>query len=95
MKNAYDVLKRPMMTEKNTYHMEDNIYVFEVDRQANKLDIRAAVEKYFRVKVASVKTAVGRGKSRRTKFGMTSVKYYKKAFVKLAEGEKIALFEGA
>ena len=92
---ATDVLKRPMMSEKNAFHSEENTYVFEVDRKATKLQIRDAVETCFRVKVETVRTAIGRGRSKRTRYGQTKVKYYKKAFVKLKAGEKIALFEGA
>ena len=92
---AHQILKRPMMTEKNTFMMEKDIYVFEVDRKANKKEIQQAVETCFRVKVAAVRTAVGRGKRRRNKYGYSKVKYIKKAFVKLAKGEKITLFEGA
>lgn len=83
------------MTEKNSLMAENNVYVFEVDKKATKPEIKKAVEKAFRVKVASVKTAVCRGRASRNKFGYGKVPYWKKAMVKLAPGEKISLFEGA
>lgn len=88
-------LKKPLVTEKNSLMAEQGVYVFEVDKAASKTDIKASVEKYFRVKVDSVRTSVCRGRARRTKLGVGRVKYWKKAMVKLKEGEKISLFEGA
>lgn len=88
------VIKKPLLTEKNTSHADLNIFAFEVDRKATKTDIKAEVEKRFRVKVSEVRTAVCRGRARRTKLGLSKVKYWKKALVKLAPGEKITLFEG-
>lgn len=89
------VIKKPLVTEKNSIMNAMDVYVFEVDKKATKTDIKKAVEKSFDVKVSSVNTSVCRGRSKRNKFGMTKVKYWKKAMVKLAAGEKIALFEGA
>lgn len=89
------IIKAPLITEKNSYHNAAGVYVFEVDLSADKTEIRSAVEKNFGVKVADVRTAVCRSHGKQTKFGMTKVPYWKKAFVKLQEGEKIALFEGA
>ncbi|MCB0363869.1 MAG: 50S ribosomal protein L23 [Bdellovibrionaceae bacterium] len=91
----YYVIKRPLITEKNSALNEAGIYVFEVDREANKNQIKDAVEKFFRVKVDSVRTAVCRGRARRNRLGQGRVQYWKKAMVKLAPGEKITLFEGA
>jgi len=91
----YYTIKKPLVTEKNSMQAENGVYVFEVDRQADKKTIKAAIEKYFRVKVASVRTSICRGRARRTKLGESKVKYWKKAMVKLAPGEKIKLFEGA
>lgn len=88
------VIKAPLVTEKNTYHNAAGIYIFEVDMKASKTEIKAAVEKNFKVKVTAVRTSVCRGHSKQSKFGLTKVPYWKKAFVKLSEGEKIALFEG-
>ncbi|XGC80092.1 50S ribosomal protein L23 [Bdellovibrio bacteriovorus] len=88
------VIKAPLITEKNTYHNAAGVYVFEVDLKSTKTDIKTAVEKNFKVKVENVRTSVCRGHSKYTKFGLTKVPYWKKAYVKLVEGEKIALFEG-
>ncbi|MDE0118584.1 MAG: 50S ribosomal protein L23 [Bdellovibrionales bacterium] len=88
------LIKRPLLTEKNNVLASKNIYVFKVDRSANKAEIKQYVEKYFDVKVRSVKTAICRGRSRRTKIGYGRVKYWKKAIVRLAPGETVNLFEG-
>jgi large subunit ribosomal protein L23 len=88
------VIKRPLVTEKNTYHNAAGVYVFEVNLDSDKPEIRAAVEKVFKVKVESVKTSVCRGHAKTTKFGLGKIPKWKKAYVKLAAGEKIALFEG-
>jgi len=88
------IIKKPLITEKNTYHNAAGVYVFEVDMKASKTDVKTAIESGFNVKVDSVRTAVCRGHSKQTRFGLTKVPYWKKAFVKLSEGEKIALFEG-
>ncbi len=92
MKN---IIKTPLVTEKNTIHNAAGVYVFEVDQKADKNEIRKAVEKNFSVKVDKIRTAVCRGHSKQTRFGMTTAPRWKKAFVKLKDGEKIALFEGA
>ena len=89
------VIKRPLITEKNSTLAEKGVYVFEVDKQATKLEIKNAVEKFFRVKVSSVNTAMCRGRGKRTKFGVGKPDSWKKAMVRLGKGEKISLFEGA
>ena len=91
------IIRRPLVSEKNSQLSEQGVYVFEVDQRATKPEIRNAIEKTFRVKVRSVKTAVcrGRASSRRMKAGSRSIEYWKKAMVRLAAGDKIALFEGA
>lgn len=91
----HHAIKRPLVTEKNSVLAEQGIYVFEVDKKATKTDIKKAVEKYFHVKVASVNTAVCRGRAKRTKFGVGQPLTWKKAMVRLNPGEKISLFEGA
>lgn len=88
------IVKRPLLTEKNNLLASKNIYVFQVDRLANKKQIKQNVEKYFEVKVQSVKTAICRGRARRTRLGYGRVKYWKKAIVRLHPGETINLFEG-
>jgi len=90
-----NVLKAPLVTEKNTYHSAIGVYVFDVNMKSDKLEIKKAVETKFGVKVISVRTAIARGRAKTTKFGAGKVPYWKKAYIKLAVGEKIALFEGA
>lgn len=84
----------PLVTEKNTIHNAAGVYVFEVGMKATKSQIKTEVEKNFSVKVAAVRTTVCRGRAKTTKYGRTQVPYWKKAFVQLKEGEKIALFDG-
>ena len=91
----YYVIKRPLVTEKNSIMAERGVYAFEVDKKASKDEIKKAVEKYFRVKVSKVRTAVCRGRAKRTKTGVGLTPSWKKALVQLAKGEKISLFEGA
>ena len=88
------VVRRPLLTEKNNLLASQNTYVFKVARSADKTSIKEHVEKYFNVKVMSVNTSVCRGRARRTKKGYGRVKYWKKAVVRLVQGEKINLFEG-
>jgi len=89
------VIKRPLVTEKNSILAENGVYVFEVDKKATKTEIKKAVEKFFRVRVSSVNTAMCRGRGKRTKFGVSKPETWKKAMVRLVKGEKIGLFEGA
>jgi len=92
--HTYDVLRRPLVTEKSTVLAERNKYCFEVARDANKAQIKEAVEKAFKVKVASVNVMTVPGKMRRAgrQRGMTAP--WKKALVTVEEGNKIELFEG-
>jgi len=92
-----DVLVRPVLTEKVNIQMEKSgRYTFQVDKNANKLEIKKAVEEFYGVKVADVNTVVvpGKNKTRYTKAGfLKGVKpAYKKAIVTLAEGDTIDLF---
>ena len=94
MANARDILIRPLVTEKSTALMQEGKYTFVVAKGANKIEIGAAVEEIFKVKVASVNTVRVLGKIKR--MGRTQGKRpdYKKAIVKLAPGESIEFFEG-
>ncbi|EGO65349.1 50S ribosomal protein L23 [Acetonema longum] len=94
MENPRDVLIRPLVTEKTTAMMQDNKYTFVVPLKANKVEIRQAVEQVFKVKVLNVNTIRVMGKTKR--MGRTQGKRsdYKKAIVKLAEGQRIEFFEG-
>jgi large subunit ribosomal protein L23 len=94
--NHTQILKRPLLTEKsNTMKADKNIVCFEVDRHANKIQIKAAVEKMFGVKVEAVTTSVVHGKRRRYGRSVGLKSDWKKAYVKVREGEKkIEFFEG-
>ncbi len=95
MPHLYDVLHRPVMTERNTDLMQQGRYTFEVATDANKIQIKAAVETAFNVTVLSVNTMmVHRKRTReRTRFrGYTPA--WKKAIVTLAPGDRIEVFEG-
>jgi large subunit ribosomal protein L23 len=88
-------IKRPILTEKTSALAENGIYAFEVDTDSTKLEIKTAVEKFFRVRVVSVNTAICRKRKKATRTTRGSIRYWKRALVKLAPGEKISVFEGA
>jgi len=92
-----DVIRRPLITEKSTVQRESgNTLALEVDVRANKIQIRRAVEAQFKVKVADVRVANVHGKLRRQGRFEGHRPDWKKAFVRLAPGEKtIDFFEGA
>jgi len=94
MMETYEVLRRPIVTEKTTMQIEQGIYTFEVDRRANKLQVKEAVEKVFGVEVVSVNIINMPGKPRRWGRHVGRTPSWKKAIVKLAEGQRIELFEG-
>lgn len=91
-----DVIRRPLITEKSTLQRDEtNTVAFEVDRKANKIDVKRAVEAQFKVKVAEVRIAAMHGKVRRQGRFEGRRPDWKKAYVRLAEGEKtIEFFEG-
>ncbi|MCZ7685783.1 MAG: 50S ribosomal protein L23 [Sandaracinaceae bacterium] len=91
------IIKRPLiLTEKGQQLREtDNKYLFEVDRRANKQQIREAVEKLFEVSVTDVNTMIVRGRIRRMGRGYAKTKNWKKAIVQVADGESIDFFEEA
>ena len=93
-KTAYDVVIRPIITEKTSVMMQENKYTFQVPLDANKVEIRQAVEAIFGVKVLSVNTIRVLGKTKRMGRYVGKRSDYKKAIVKLAEGNAIPLFEG-
>ncbi|HIE42131.1 MAG: 50S ribosomal protein L23 [Nitrospinaceae bacterium] len=93
--DIYKVIVKPLVTEKGTEMLASGNWVmFKVSTEANKIQIREAVQKIFSVKVLHVNTQVMRGKSRR--FGKTvgQLKSWKKAMVQLKEGDKIEIFDG-
>lgn len=96
MKTAYDIIKRPVITEKSMEAVGDKKYVFEVALDANKVEIRKAIEKIFGVKVLSVNTIRVAGKNVRGRTGRSGRKpERKKAIIRLTEDSKtIELFEG-
>ncbi len=91
-----DVIKRPLyLTEKGAKLREDeNKYTFEVELDANKVQIKTAVETLFKVSVDDVHTLIMRGHMRRMGRGFAKTRNWKKAIVTLREGETIDFFEG-
>ncbi len=92
--HLYEVLRRPLITEKNTKLQEQNKYAFEVAEKANKPQIKQAVEKAFKVKVTTVNVIKVPGKMRRVGKLPTQTPSWKKAIVTLQPGDKIEFFEG-
>ena len=92
--NKFDVLIRPIITEKTTLLMQENKYTFQVPLNANKVEIRKAVESIFNVKVEKVATIRVLGKTKRMGRTMGKRSDYKKAIITLKAGETIELFEG-
>ena len=89
----HDILIRPLITEKSTRLIEQGQYTFEVHREANKIQIREAVEKTFNVKVKAVNTLNMPRKERRRGRTVGSIPGWKKAIVTLQAGESIDIFE--
>lgn len=94
MNNPYDIIRKPVVTEKSMQMMEENKYTFIVDMRANKPEIRKAIEELFKVKVDKVRTTRVKGKPKRLRNSVGRTPDVKKAIVTLSEGEKIELFEG-
>ncbi len=93
--NVYEVIKRPVVTEKGVAKKDDErTMCFEVALDANKTQVKAAVEKLFKVKVAEVRTATFDGKLRRRGRFAGYRSEWKKAYVKLREGQKVPDFAG-
>ena len=91
----YDVIKRPVITEKTSIQKDEtNQVTFEVDRKANRVEIKRAVEGVFNVRVAAVRTMHVRGKVVRRGRTFGRKRHWKKAIVKLMPGERIDFFEG-
>lgn len=92
--HIYEVLRRPVITEKNTMLSAQNKYTFEVCQDANKFQIKQAVEKAFKVNVTSVNVICVPGKMRHAGRRRAMTSPWKKAIVTLEAGQKIELFEG-
>lgn len=96
--NVYDVIRRPVVTEKAVRGQALGKYVFEVDRKANKPLIRLALKQLFGVHATEIRTTLVHGKTRRAaraRGRVSRTSDWKKAIVTLAKGEKIELTEGA
>ena len=94
MKDPRDIIFEPIVSEKSYDLIEDtNTYTFVVDRRANKTEIKQAVASIFDVKVVSVNTMNRKGKLKRTGYVLGKRKDTKRALVKLADGDKIDIFE--
>jgi len=92
---SHDLIKRPLITEKTNIQKESyNQISFEIDRNANRVEVKKAVENIFKVKVASVRTLQVKGKIKRRGRILGKRKDWKKAIVKLMPGERIDFFEG-
>ncbi len=94
MKNPRDILKKPLITEKSMDLVGENKYTFIVDLNANKIEIKRAVEELFKVKVEKVHTIRYKGRLKRVRGRLGRTPDYKKAIVTLKQGNKIEIFEG-
>ena len=92
--HLYEVLRRPLITEKSTVLQAEGKYAFEVAEEASKPQIRQAVEKAFNVEVTAVNVMVVPDRRRRLGRRQVMVRPWKKAIVTLKPGDKIELFEG-
>ena len=92
--HLYQVLRRPLITEKNAALQAQGKYAFEVAREANKHQIKQAVETAFKVEVTAVNVMTVPGKERRVGRQIVLTQSWKKAIVTLKSGDKIELFEG-
>ena len=90
---SYQVILRPLVTEKGMHRSSrHNAYAFEINRLANKEDVKRAVEELFNVRVVKVHTQNRKGKPRRTRFSSGHTKDWKKAIVKLHAEDRIDFF---
>ncbi len=92
--HLYEVLRRPLITEKNTMLQAQGKYAFEIARESNKQQIKQAVERAFKVKVLAVNVMTVPGKTRRVGRRQVLTQSWKKAIVTLKPGDRIELFEG-
>lgn len=91
----YDIIIRPIVTEKTNLQKEAaNQVTFEVDRKANRIEVRRAIERIFNVRVANVRTMQVRGKFKRRGRVLGKRRDWKKAIVTLRPGQRIEFFEG-
>lgn len=93
MKDHRDVIRKPVVSEKSYTSIDHNVYTFIVAPDANKTEIKIAVEKIFGVKVVNVNTMWRKGKTKRTRVAMGRRSNHKRALVTLAEGDRIEIFQ--
>lgn len=91
MAEAYKIVKSLLQTEKSTTMLPENKYLFLVDKRANKLEIKKAVESIYNVTVTTVNTQMARGKKRRVRYVEGKTPDRKKAIVQLKAGDKIEI----
>ncbi|MEC7733910.1 MAG: 50S ribosomal protein L23 [Chloroflexota bacterium] len=92
--HKYAILKRPLITEKTTLMQEDGRYVFEVAKNATKLEVKEAVQEAFGVTVTKVNTMNVKGKMKRFGPRFSQKRSWKQAVVSVAQADSITLFEG-
>ena len=92
MKDAREIIIRPIITEHSYDMMEKGVYTFEVAKSANKIEVRKAVEEIFNVKVTKVNIINVKPKPKRVRYQIGKTRARKKAMVTLAEGDTIELF---
>ena len=93
MRNPHEVLIKPVVSEKTTGLMEENKYTFKVDKNANKIEIKHAVETIFKVNVTDVKTMNVHGKMKRQGRFVGLTPSWKKAIVTVKSGQRLPIFE--
>ena len=91
---VFEVIRRPLVTEKNTALQSQNKYAFEVRTDSNKEQVKEAIEKAFKVNVIAVNIITVRGREKRVGRKKVMVSPWKKAVVTLKTGDKIQIFEG-
>ena len=89
MKTSYDIIRRPIITEKSALLAEKAVYTFEVAKDANKVEIKKAIEEIFNVKVVAIRTVNVHRKAKRMSRYEGFKTAYKKAIVRLAPGQTI------
>ncbi len=92
MKDPREVIIRPIITEHSYDMMDENVYTFEVAKDANKVEIGQAIEEIFNVKVVKVNTLNVKSKPKRVRYQIGQTRTWKKAMVTLAEGDSIEIF---
>ena len=94
MKSNYDIIRRPIITEKATLASEVGGVVFEVAMKSNKAEIKQAIEELFKVKVKAVNTSITKGKRKRCRGQLGKQRDIKRAYVMLEEGNTIDVTSG-